>query len=104
MESNESTETINYQKENVCSELESVLKLRDKIICSKEITLPCAHIEDTDLSDILSNIPNIKPNKHLLQNEQSIHLLMENIRKLKGTSGDFENTLIQIALIICIYL
>lgn len=89
MESNECKEKVNFQKGNLYNELESALKLRDKVICRKEITLPCAHVEDTDLTDILGDSPNIKPNKHLLENERSIHLLMENIRKLQRTSGDF---------------
>lgn len=90
MESNESEETIIDQEKDVCNKLESILKLRNKAICFKEITLPCAHVEDTDLSDVLGNRPRIKPNKHLMENETSICSFMENIKKLKRTSGNFE--------------
>lgn len=85
----ESEETINNQENDVCSELQSILKMRNKVICCKEITLPYAHIEDTDLSDVLGDTPNIKPNKHLRENERSISSFMENIMKLKRTSGNF---------------
>lgn len=86
---NENRKELNYNKLDIYSQLEVKLKARNKITCRREILLPCAHIEETDLSDILDadNVPPIIPNRHLQDNAQSVNLLMENIRKLKRTSG-----------------
>ncbi|XP_060867388.1 uncharacterized protein LOC132942767 [Metopolophium dirhodum] len=84
----ENIRTLNYDELDVYSKLEVKLKARNKITCRKEITLPCAHVEDTDLSDVLeaSNIPSVRPNKRLEDNARAIGTLMDNIRKLKRTS------------------
>jgi hypothetical protein len=78
---------LNYDDLDVYSKLEVKLTARNKITYHKEIVLPCAHIEDTDLSDILDNIPSVRPNKHLEDNAKSVSLLMDNIRKVKRASG-----------------
>jgi len=85
----ENRKSLNYDELDVYSKLEVKLKARNKVISRKEITLPCAHVEDTDLSDVLdaSNIPSVRLNKRLQDNAQSISTLMDNIRKLKRTSG-----------------
>ncbi|XP_060849776.1 uncharacterized protein LOC132928864 [Rhopalosiphum padi] len=77
---------LNYDDLDVYSKLEVKLTARNKITYHKEIVLPCAHIEDTDLSDILDNIPSVRPNKHLEDNAKSVSLLMDNIRKVKRAS------------------
>jgi len=85
----ENRKQLNYDELDVYSKLEVKLKARNKITCRKEIVLPCAHVEDTDLSHILDadNVPAVRPNKHLQDNAQSVSSLMDNIRKLKRSSG-----------------
>lgn len=88
-ENDENRRNLNYDELDVYSKLEVKLKARNKVICRKEVTLPCAHVEDTDLSDVLeaANIPSVRLNKRLQDNAQSISTLIDNIRKLKRTSG-----------------
>lgn len=85
----ENIRTLNYDELDVYSKLEVKLKARNKITYRKEITLPCAHVEDTDLSDVLedSKIPSVRPNKRLEDNARVIGSLMDDVRKLKRTSG-----------------
>lgn len=85
----ENRRKLDYDKLDVYSKLEVKLKERNKITYRKEITLPCAHIEDTDLSDVLdaSNIPTVRPNKRLQDNVQTISSLINDIRALKNASG-----------------
>lgn len=91
MASNETNDgnrrNLNYDDLDVYGKLEVKLKARNKITRRGEILLPCAHVEDTDLSDILDNIPSVRLNKHLQDNAQSVSSLMDNIRKVKRTSG-----------------
>ncbi|XP_025192323.1 E3 SUMO-protein ligase NSE2-like [Melanaphis sacchari] len=61
------------------------LAARNKITCHKDINLPCALVEDTDLSDILDNIPSVRPN-NLEDNAQTVSSLIDNIRQVKRTS------------------
>ncbi|CAI6347653.1 unnamed protein product [Macrosiphum euphorbiae] len=84
----ENIRTLNYDELDVYSKLEVKLKARNKITYRKEITLPCAHVEDTDLSDVLedSKIPSVRPNKRLEDNARVIGSLMDDVRKLKRTS------------------
>ncbi|CAH1738935.1 unnamed protein product [Aphis gossypii] len=90
MASNETNDgkrrSLNYEDLDVYGKLEVKLKARNKITRSDKMHLPCAHDEDTDLSDILDNIPSVRPNKHLQDNAQSVSSLMDNIRKVKRTS------------------
>lgn len=83
----ENRRNLNYDDLDVYGKLEVKLKARNKITRRSEILLPCAHVEDTDLSDILDNIPSVRPNRHLQDNAQSVSSLMDDIRKVKRTSG-----------------
>lgn len=83
---NRNRRNLNYDDLDVYGKLEVKLKARNKITRRGEILLPCAHVEDTDLSDILDNIPSVRPNKHLQDNAQSVSSFMDNIRKVKRTS------------------
>lgn len=86
----ENNEVPNSQELDIYNNLEVILKARNKIICRKEITLPCVTTDDTDYLDILDDdefVQQVPPNNHLQCNEQSIKMLRENIRKLKNISG-----------------
>jgi len=84
----ENRRKLNYDTLDVYSKLEVKLTERNKIVCRKEITLPCAHVEDTDLSDVFdANVSSVRPNKHLENNAKTISSLIDDIRKLKNTSG-----------------
>lgn len=81
-----------HDTENVYSKLEDLLKARNKITCHKEVILPCVYTDDRDLSNILDddNISQVRPHKHLQDNANLINTMIENIRKLKYTSGNFD--------------
>lgn len=84
-------ELINEEELNVFNKLEAFLKARNKKICCKEIRLPCALSEDTnlDLLNILNdNTPNVVPNKRLKDHDNFIVTLKENVQKLKRNSGN----------------
>ncbi|XP_025199627.1 E3 SUMO-protein ligase NSE2-like [Melanaphis sacchari] len=82
----ENRRNLNYDDLDVYGKLEVKLAARNKITCHKDINLPCALVEDTDLSDILDNIPSVRPNKHLEDNAQTVSSLIDNIRQVKRTS------------------
>lgn len=85
---NENRKNLNYDELDLYSKLDVKLKARNKITHRKEIDLPCAHIEDTDLSVLLNdnNVPSVRLNKRLQDNVQSVGLLMDSIHKLKLNS------------------
>lgn len=82
-----------HETEDVRSKLEVLLKARNKILCNKEVDLPCAFIDDIDLSDVLNedNIPQVQPHRHLQDNTISVNTMIENINKLKHISGKSDN-------------
>lgn len=82
-----------HETEDVCSKLKVLLKARNKITCNKEVDLPCALIDDIDLSDILDedNIPQVQPHKHLQDNANLVKTMIENIKKLKHNSGNSDD-------------
>lgn len=94
MEPNE-TEDIEPLRDNletdVYSKLDVLLKARDKITCHKEVVLPCAYSDNIDLSDILDERPQVKPHKRIQDNTNLVHSVIENIRKLKHTSGNADD-------------
>lgn len=96
--SNETLEDNNeiniHQKLDIYNELENKIKARNKIMCRKEIVLPCALVEDMEQSDILDSLertPQLKPHKHLEDNERFVGGMIESIRNLKRTSGTVNN-------------
>lgn len=90
-EMQEDSNEINiHQKLDMCNELENKIKARNNIMCRKEIVLPCALVEDMEQSDMLDSletIPQIRPHKHLEDNEKFVGKMIESIRNLKRTSG-----------------
>ncbi|VVC29044.1 Zinc finger, MIZ-type [Cinara cedri] len=72
--------------------LETAIKARNKITCSKDILLPSA-LDETEFKDILYNMDKNKPiiaqsrlSKHVQDNKQSVRSLIDNISKLKHSS------------------
>lgn len=88
----EKKEILSSQELDIYNNLEVILKARNKIICRKEISLPCATTDDTDYMDICDDevVSQVQPNRHLQDNEQSIKSLIGNIKKLKNISGIIE--------------
>lgn len=82
-----------HETEDVRCELEVLLKSRNKIMCNKEVDLPCAFIDDIDLSDVLdeNSIHQVQPHRHLQDNANSVNTMIENINKLKHISGNSDN-------------
>lgn len=89
---NETNREPQCDESDLYNKLEVLLKKRNKILGHKEILLPCTLTDDTDLSDILEdeNVPNIQQHKHLRDNDQFVSTLIDDIRKLKRSSGNIK--------------
>lgn len=84
----ENVKKLNCQEMDMYNNLEVMLKARNKIICRKEIALPCAIADDIDSLDIWDdNVSQVQPHKHLEDNEKLVNSFMGNINKLKQMSG-----------------
>lgn len=93
MTSNENEDEIDqtHQKLDLYSQLEVKLKARNKIIRNKELDIPCVLIDNSNLSDILDEIPRVNLHKRLQDNSKDISALIENVRQTKRTSGNGEH-------------
>ncbi|XP_050548966.1 E3 SUMO-protein ligase NSE2-like [Daktulosphaira vitifoliae] len=79
---------VMLQNMDVYQKLELLIKERNRTVCRKELKLPRALSEDSDLVDILSNDdgPIVKQNKRLQSREKAITDLIDEIHKMKKSS------------------
>lgn len=89
-ESDDENNEVSNQELDLRDKLKGLLYARNKLMCRKQIDLPCPNVEAIDICDILDNdgTSQIRLHKKLKEKKKFLDKMLYDARELKQSSGN----------------